>query len=151
MGDGGTIPNLGQKSLDLSDDDGNNAKSVLQIAAFTRPLMSVGRNCDEGHNITFDAVMAVVRDTHGTEFCQIHSQQGGMYAANMELRKPKVLLGSLAIFNASMPITRVIGFALKLPKLISDTSKTNGFAWNPLIVASQHINNFDVMFCLYNH
>ena len=67
MGDGGMIPSLGQKSLNISDDDGKNVKSVFQIAAVVRPLMSVGRICDEGHNITFDAGMAVVRDTHGTE------------------------------------------------------------------------------------
>ena len=69
MGDGSTIPNLGQQSLNLSDDDGKNVKSVFQIAAVTRPLMSVGRICDEGHDITARAVMAVVRDTHGTDIC----------------------------------------------------------------------------------
>ena len=40
LGDGGTIPNLGQKSLNLSD-DGRNVQSVFQIAAVTRSLMSV--------------------------------------------------------------------------------------------------------------
>ena len=61
MGDGGTIAKLGQKRLHLSDDD-RDLCSVLQIAAVTRPLMSVGKICDEGHNITFDAVPAIVRD-----------------------------------------------------------------------------------------
>ena len=54
MGDGGTIPNLGQKSLNLSD-DGRNVQSVFQIAVVTGPLMSVGRICDEIHKTTFDA------------------------------------------------------------------------------------------------
>mgnify|MGYP002810845122 CR=1 FL=1 len=42
IGDGGTIANLGQKPLNLSD-DGNDLQSVFQIAAVTRPLMSVGK------------------------------------------------------------------------------------------------------------
>jgi hypothetical protein len=70
-GDGGTIPNVGQKSLNLSD-DGKNFQSVFRIAAVTRPLMSVGRICDEGHRITFDAVMAVVNNSDGSEICGLH-------------------------------------------------------------------------------
>ena len=66
MGDGGTIANLGQKSSNLPD-DGNDLRSVFQIAAATRPLMSVGKICDEGHNITFDAIQAVARDKSGAE------------------------------------------------------------------------------------
>ena len=63
MGDGGTIPNLGQKHLNLADNVvGSDVQSIFQIAAVTRPLMSVGRICDEGHNITFDNICAVVRD-----------------------------------------------------------------------------------------
>ena len=43
MGDGGTIPNLGQSQLNLSDCNvGRDIQSVFQIAAVTRPLMSVG-------------------------------------------------------------------------------------------------------------
>ena len=77
MGDGGTIPNLGQKSLNLSD-DGKNVQSVFQIAAVTGPLMSVGRICDEGHRITFDAVMAVVNNSDGSEICRFHRTPGGL-------------------------------------------------------------------------
>ena len=51
MGDGGTIANLGQKRLHLSDDD-RDLCSVFQFAAVTCPLTSVGKICDEGHNIT---------------------------------------------------------------------------------------------------
>ena len=88
MGDGGTIPFLGQKSLNLSDDDGENAKSVFQIAAVTRPLVSVGTICDEGHNVTSDAMMALAKDTHRTEICRYQRQQGGLYVAKMKLRHP---------------------------------------------------------------
>ena len=65
MGDGGLIPNLGFKLSDTIV--GRDIQSVFQIAAVTRPLMSVGRICDEGHSITFDAVMAVVHAKNGSE------------------------------------------------------------------------------------
>ena len=67
-GDGVLIPNLGQRQLILSDTTvGRDIQSVFQIAAETRPLMSVGRIYDEGHSLTFDAVMAVVHAKDGSE------------------------------------------------------------------------------------
>ena len=42
VGDGGTIPNLGQSQLNLCDEY-RQIQSVFQLAAVTRPLMSVGR------------------------------------------------------------------------------------------------------------
>ena len=89
MGDGGTIVKIGQKSLNPSD-DGNDLGSVFQIAAVTRPLMSVGKICDEGHNITFDANQAVVRDKGGVELRKFHRTPGGLYVAKMRLRNPAV-------------------------------------------------------------
>ena len=57
MGDGGTIPNLGQKQFNFTDNSiGNDLQSVFQIAAVTRPLMSVGKICDEGHSILFNNI-----------------------------------------------------------------------------------------------
>ena len=89
MGDGGTIPNLGQSQLNLSDAEvGRDIQSVFQIAAVTRPLMSVGRICDEGHNITFDAVMAVVKSKDGGEICRFHRNPNGLYVAKLRLRSP---------------------------------------------------------------
>ena len=87
MGDGGTIPNLGESQLNLSDQD-KNLQSVFQIAAVTRPLMSVGRICDQGHSITFNAVMAVVHSAEGTELCKFERQPGGLYVAKLKLRSP---------------------------------------------------------------
>ena len=88
MGDGGEIFNLGQKSLNLCDGEGNNVKSVFQIAGVTRPLMSVGRICDEGHEVTFNAVTAVVKNPKGKEICRFERQPGGLYVAKMKLKSP---------------------------------------------------------------
>ena len=87
MADGGTKPNLGQKTLNLTE-DGTELKAIFQIAGVTRPLMSVGRICDEGHNVLFDDVMAVVRTKAGEEECRFHRQPGGLYIAKMKLRSP---------------------------------------------------------------
>ena len=89
MGDGGAIPNLGQSQLNLSDPSAKrDIQSTFQIAAVTRPLMSVGKICDDGHSVTFDAVMAVVRDKSGDELCQFHRSPNGLYVAKMKLRSP---------------------------------------------------------------
>ena len=89
MGDGGTIKILGQKTLNLSDASvDRDLSSIFQIAAVTRPLMSVGKICDEGHNTTFDSVQAVVREAGGVEIFRIHRTPGGVYLAKMKLRNP---------------------------------------------------------------
>ena len=93
LGDGGTIPNLGQKSLNLCDSEGNDVRSIFQIAAVMRPLMSVGRICDEGHEVLFNKFSAVVRDSCGVEICRFTRQPGGLYVAKMKLRSPTGFVG----------------------------------------------------------
>ena len=87
MGDGRTIPNLGQSQLNLSDEY-RDTQSVIQIAAVTRPLMSVGRMCDEGHRILFTASSATVRSTDGSDLCKFTRSPGGLYIAKLKLRSP---------------------------------------------------------------
>ena len=90
MGDGCTIPNLGQNQLNPSDNAaGSGLQSIFQIAAATRPLMSVGKICDEGHEITFNNICAVVRSKDGAELCRFHREPtGGLYVAKLRLRNP---------------------------------------------------------------
>ena len=89
MGDGGTIPNLGQSQLNLSDESiGRDIQSIFQVAAVTRPLMSVGKICDEGHSVTFTSVMAVVHGSDGAELCRFVRNTSGLYVAKLKLRSP---------------------------------------------------------------
>ena len=89
MGDGGTIPNLGQSQLNLTDEvTQRDLQSVFQVAAVARPLMSVGRICDEGHSVTFNDVMAVVHQKDGSELARFHRTNGGLYVAKLQLRSP---------------------------------------------------------------
>ena len=94
MGDGGLIKNLGQKQLNLHDSVvGNDVQSIFQIAAVTRPLMSVGKICDEGHEIIFNNICAVMRSKEGEEFCKFHREPGGLYVAKRKLRSPAGFAG----------------------------------------------------------
>ena len=90
MRDAGTISNLGQKHLNLADNVvGSDVQSIFQIAAVTRPLKSVGKICDEGHNIIFDNVCAVVRSKEGQEPRRFHREpSGGLYVAKLRLKSP---------------------------------------------------------------
>ena len=90
MRDGGTIPNLGQKQLNLSDSSaGSDWQSFFQIAAVTRPLMSVGKICDEGHEITLNKICAVIRSKDGDELSRFRREPtGGLYVAKLKLRNP---------------------------------------------------------------
>ena len=94
MCDGGLIPMLGQSQLNLSDTTvGRDLQSVFQIAAVTRPLMSVGRICNEGHSITVDAATAVVHAKDGSEVCRFQRNGSGLYVAKLKLRSPVGLGG----------------------------------------------------------
>ena len=89
MGDGGKISNKGQKNLRLADlASGKEIASTFQIAAVTRPLMSVGKICDEGKTVVFDKDKATVFGKDGQEICVFHRQAGGLYVAKLMLRAP---------------------------------------------------------------
>ena len=92
MGNGGTIANLGQTQLNSADNVvGSDVQSIFQIVAVTRPLMSVGKICDEGHNIIFDNVCAVVRSKEGQELCRFRREpSGGLYVAKLRLKSAVV-------------------------------------------------------------
>ena len=78
------MPNLGQKALNLLDESvGRDLSSVFQIAAVTRPLMPVGKICDEGHEFIFRSDMAVVNDPKSSEICRFTRSHGGPYLSEL--------------------------------------------------------------------
>ena len=88
MGDGGRLPNQGQKHLKLGSEQCADISSTFQIADVTRPLMSVGKICDEGLTVEFAKTRAVVLDKDKKIVCIFERQSGGLYVANMRLRAP---------------------------------------------------------------
>ena len=91
VGDGGRLKNMGEWNLNLEapkNNGVNSVSSIFQVAKVTRPLMSVGHICDQGLNVVFDAVFAIVRDSGGTEVCRFTRGPSGLYTAKMKLKAP---------------------------------------------------------------
>ena len=55
--------------------------------------MSVGRICDEGHEVFFNNISAVVWDAGGVKICRFIRQPGGLSVAKMKLRSPMGFVG----------------------------------------------------------
>jgi hypothetical protein len=71
------------------DDSSQPLRSVFQIAKVTRPLMSVGKICDNGMEILFDDKRAVIRDkSDGSELCVFERKPGGLYIGKFRLKAP---------------------------------------------------------------
>ena len=91
VGNGARVPNDGQVHLNLetSDAAGNNVTSTFQIAKVSRPLMSVGRLCDNGMDVVFKKDKALVVDQAGAAVCVFERQEGGLYTSKFKLKRPK--------------------------------------------------------------
>ena len=61
---------------------------MFQIAAVHRPLMSVGRICDNDNSVTFDKEKAVVSGSDGAVLAVFTRQPGGLYTAQLKLTSP---------------------------------------------------------------
>ena len=91
VGDGGRLPNQGEKKLNLGApraDGTGDICSVFQIAKVTRPLMSVGKICDQGMKALFDSKNAIITDQDNNEVCRFERVNGGLYTAKMKLKAP---------------------------------------------------------------
>ena len=92
VGDGGKVPNRGQKALNLESEgakagEANQIKAIFQITKVTRPLMSVSRICDGGMTAHFDKWKAVIKDKDGRVVC-VFDRKGGFYVCRMKLKSP---------------------------------------------------------------
>ena len=90
VGSGHKIPNKGQVHLNLEADGGSGASAIgaiFQVAAITRPLMSVSKICDQDLICTFTKEKASVTNKHGEIICEF-IRRGGLYVANMRLKRP---------------------------------------------------------------
>ena len=80
VGNGGRLPNLGQKVLNLEpeDDAAVGMKSCFQIARVTRPFMSVGKICDGGMEVEFTDKTATIIAPDGSNVCVLTRKPGGL-------------------------------------------------------------------------
>ena len=93
MGNGEKVPNEGQIHLNLETEATKNdtAKllhSTFQVAEVTRPLMSVGRICDQGYQCLFTKATAQVISPDGATVVEFQ-RQGGLYVTKLKLKKPE--------------------------------------------------------------
>ena len=90
VGNGGRIPNLEKKELNLEpeDDESTMLKSRFQIARVTRPLISVGKICDGGMKVEFTDKTATIKTPEGKTVCVFTRKPGGLYICKMRLKQP---------------------------------------------------------------
>ena len=88
VGNGERVPNAGQVRLNM-ECAGIPLQSIFQVASVTRPLMSVGRVCDQGLKCIFDQDKALVVGKDGEEICRFE-RKGGLYVARLKLKSPEL-------------------------------------------------------------
>ena len=86
------ILNEGQVSLRLQgEEEGDQlVNSLFQVADVNRPLMAIGRICDQGNKVVFDSHQAeVISKKTGKVVMVFKRKGGGLYTADLILRAPK--------------------------------------------------------------
>ena len=89
VGNGERVENRGQIRLRTKNKD--NTGSILatnfQVAEITRPLMSVGKICDQDLVCIFEKTHARIADQKGHTVARFE-RDGGLYTCTMRLKKP---------------------------------------------------------------
>ena len=88
VGNGERVPNDGEVRLNMQC-GAVPLQSVFQVAGVTRPLMSVGRVCDQGMKCLFDDKVALVLNKDNQEVCRFE-RRGGLYVARLKLKSPEL-------------------------------------------------------------
>jgi hypothetical protein len=82
---GDKIPNQGECKVGLMDQTtGSEFDSMFQLAPVSRPLYSVGRICDAGCEVTFNARRAVV--SKNDRKIAVFERHNGLYLANVQVK-----------------------------------------------------------------
>ena len=85
VGKGAKVPNNGQVNLNLQT-GGNLLNDIT--SKVSRPLMSVGKLCDTGMEVTLRKTQADVVAPGGAVVCTFERQPGGLYVAKLKLKRP---------------------------------------------------------------
>ena len=87
VGNGEKLPNNGQILVNMQTSDDVPIMSTFQVAAVSRPLMSVSKICDQGLQCIFEKHEATIRDASG-KVVATFQRDGGLYTCTMKLKKP---------------------------------------------------------------
>ena len=62
--------------------------SKFQVAKISRPLWSVGKICDAGYKVVFDARQGAIYHKQSGSQVGVFERKGGLYVSDMKLRNP---------------------------------------------------------------
>lgn len=65
--DGNRIPNLAERVVPVSTEDGLRFNLTYQVAPVTRPLNNVSKICDKGNVVVFDEAGGYIQNMHSGE------------------------------------------------------------------------------------
>ncbi len=87
---GHRLRNQGEMALTLVDERTSAVvDSVFQVADVTRPLWSVGKVCDKGYKVLFDALKAEVFKNLGDAPLCTFERKGGLYIGRLKVTNPR--------------------------------------------------------------
>ena len=89
--DGGRIDNEGTACLQLQAGT-QRTSAPFSVAKVSRPLMSIGKICDQGHTVTFSKTKAIVRSAAGKIICTFIRDRG-LYLLKFRLKAPRPFHG----------------------------------------------------------
>ena len=98
--DGGKIMNAGQQTIPIAFKNGVKAVAVFQVAAVSRPLMSVAKICELGNRVLFGAGGGVILNLQSGEVTPFEKKDGvyvfSMWIPPLSEVNPKVAEASFA-------------------------------------------------------
>lgn len=86
MATGETIPNLGEKEVNFTADNGQEASITYQVANITKPLTSVGELCDSRKRVVFGATGGFIYSLDDGSVVPF-TRRNGLYEINHWIRK----------------------------------------------------------------
>ena len=79
---------MGQKCIRAESNEGNRVNMNFQIAGVTKPLMSVGKICDRGNVVSFDAYGGRIKNK-ATGISTRFERKNGVYVLSAWTKVPK--------------------------------------------------------------
>ena len=85
---GDHIPNKGEVAVKMktSEEEAATISSTFQVSDISRPLWSVGKICDSGYTVVFDAGHATVYHVESGEQVSVFPRRNGLYVGTMKLK-----------------------------------------------------------------
>ena len=84
---GNSIPNLGEKKIGVTTEEGQKAAMTFQIAQVTKPLVAVSKVCDKDNVVCFTRDGGMIKNTITGKSIPIQ-RVGGTHVMDVKLQNP---------------------------------------------------------------